>query len=117
MKLPTLPKADLPRINAWVETLRGIAAILFIPCLCLYAIGLVYLMREFAIMGPESVRLKVVDWYGWALIGLIINIGLGSMWLQKRNMKFSGTTPGGAGFNIDVDDEEEDDEPRRRRHD
>lgn len=105
-KLPKLPRADLPRIAAWVNVLRDVAALLFIPAVCLWAAGLVYLMRDFAIMGPPDTRLAVVNHFGYALYGLIGVIALGSLWYQKREINASGTTPGGAGFNLNVGNDE-----------
>lgn len=102
--LPKLPKADLPRLTAWVELLRSVAALLFIPFLCLYAAGFVFLLWQFGHLGPESVRLHVVDWFGYALLGTLALIGLGVLWLQKRDIP-DVTVQGPGGFSVGINND------------
>lgn len=89
---------DLKRVGEWISMGRDLAALLFIPFLCLYGAIMVYVLVRF--FGnherPESVVLAVVNYLGAALIGLCILIGLGVLWLQRRNIPtLSVTTPMG----------------------
>lgn len=89
-----LPKVDLKRVGEWIDTGRSLAALLFIPFLCLYACGLVYILW----LGGwgENTAVERVKWLGISLLGLIILIGLGVLWLQRRDIpSFSVTTPWG----------------------
>lgn len=95
----TWPKVrvDLKRVGEWIETGRSLAALLFIPFLCLYAAALVAIfVRVFAQMGSEAITLKVVDFLGVTLIGIVILIAFGVLWLQRREIpSLSITTPWG----------------------
>lgn len=79
---------DLKRVGDWISVGRDLAALLFIPFLCLYAAALVWILVE-VYSGPEqteTVILVIVNYIGSALIGLLILIGLGVLWLQRRNI-------------------------------
>lgn len=101
LKLPTFqwPKnVDLKRVGEWISTLRDLAALLFIPFLCLYGVVLVAILwRVFGSVERDvSIQLAAVNYIGAALIGLLILIGLGVLWLQRRNIpSLSVTTPMG----------------------
>lgn len=82
------PPFDLKRVGEWISMFRDLAALLFIPFLCLYGALLVLLLwRVFGTADrPEAVVLAVVNFLGGALMGLVILIGLGVLWLQRRNI-------------------------------
>ena len=89
---------DLKRVGEWINTGRDLAALLFIPFLCLYGVFLVAILwRVFGKADRDvAVQLAVVNYLGATLIGLIILIGLGVLWLQRRNIpSLSITTPMG----------------------
>jgi len=89
---------DLKRVGEWISMLRDLAALLFIPFLCLYGAIMVYvLVKVFGTADrPENVVLAVVNYLGASLIGLCILIGLGVLWLQRRNIPtMTVTTPMG----------------------
>jgi hypothetical protein len=89
---------DLKRVGEWISMLRDLAALLFIPFLCLYGVILVAILwRVFGDMERDvTIQLAVVNYIGGALIGLLILIGLGVLWLQRRNIpSLSVTTPMG----------------------
>ncbi|QHJ75227.1 membrane protein [Brevundimonas phage vB_BsubS-Delta] len=94
IKLPV----DLKRVGEWISMLRDLAALLFIPFLCFYGAIMVYVLIRFfgTPERPESVVLAVVNYLGAALVGLCVLIGLGVLWLQRRNIPtLSVTTPMG----------------------
>lgn len=93
---------DLRRVGEWISMGRDLAALMFIPFLCAYGATLVWILVDvFATPDrPESVVLAVVNYLGGALIGLLVLIGLGVLWLQRRNIPtLSVTTPMGT-FNM-----------------
>ncbi len=94
IKLPV----DLKRVGEWISMGRDLAALLFIPFLCLYGAIMVYVLIRFfgSAERPESIVLAVVNYLGAALISLCVLIGLGVLWLQRRNIPtLSVTTPMG----------------------
>lgn len=98
---------NLKRLHEWLDFLRSVAALLFTPVMTLAATGIIALLM-FSFSGhtdPVVVRM-VVQFLGYTLMGLVILIGFGLMWTQKRNLKISGTGPNGTGFSVDTDDDE-----------
>lgn len=79
-----LPKADLNRAGEWVEFGRSLAALLFIPCLCIYAVLMVLLMWKGG--WADDTQAQRLDYFGYALIGLLVLIGLGLFWVQRREL-------------------------------
>lgn len=83
-----MPQVNLRRVGEWISMGRDLAALLFIPFLCFYGALLVVLLWKGFGTGehPEAVVLAVVNYLGGALVGLVILIGLGVLWLQRRNI-------------------------------
>lgn len=98
IKLPV----DLKRVGEWISMLRDLAALLFIPFLCFYGAIMVYVLIRFfgTADRPESVVLAVVNYLGAALVGLCVLIGLGVLWLQRRNIPTLSVTTAMGTVNI-----------------
>ena len=98
IKLPV----DLKRVGEWISMLRDLAALLFIPFLCFYGAIMVYVLIRFfgTPERPESVVLAVVNYLGAALVGLCVLIGLGVLWLQRRNIPTLSVTTAMGTVNI-----------------
>lgn len=103
VKLPV----DLKRVGEWISILRDLAALLFIPFLCLYGTLLTILLwRAFGGHDrPVEVVVAVVNFLGAALVGLVILIGLGVLWLQRRNIPSLSITTGMGTVNIGSGDD------------
>lgn len=101
---PRAPRqpVNLERVDRWLVTLRDLLALLFIPALCVYATGLVLILwLAFGKHEDSAVVLRVVDALAWALIGLLALIGLGTLWLQRREIPNIQIT-GPAGLNVNI---------------
>ena len=98
IKLPV----DLKRVGEWISMGRDLAALLFIPFLCLYGAIMVFVLIKFfgTTDRPESVVLAVVNYLGAALVGVCILIGLGVLWLQRRNIPTLSVTTAMGTVNI-----------------
>ena len=86
-----MPQVDLKRWGEWVEFGRSLAALLFVPCLCLYGIGLVLLIWKGG--WSAATEAQRLDYFGYALLGILVLIGLGLVWAQRRdipNINISG---------------------------
>ena len=89
--------ARVDAFGRWVDVLRNLAAILFIPFLCVYAAGIVLILwQDFGATGDKVVTLRVVDYLGATLLGLMVLIALGTLWYQRREVpSLSVKTPWG----------------------
>lgn len=78
---------------------RDWCAILYTPVLTLCAAGLVWII----VWGgwPADTAAQRLTFLGWTLMGLLVLIGLGTFFLQRRTVDVKGTLPGGATFEID----------------
>lgn len=86
-----LPKADLNRWGEWVEFGRSLAALLFVPCLCIYAVLMVLLIWKGG--WSDDTQAQRLDYFGYSLLGILVLIGLGLVWAQRRdipNINISG---------------------------
>lgn len=88
-----------PRMSAALEIARTVAAILFIPALCVFGAGLVYILW---LGGWEVATAETrIHYLGSALIGVMVLIACGVLWLQKRDLpSVSVKAPGGAEVTI-----------------
>lgn len=100
--LPPIPRADLKRLGEWIEALRSLAALLFIPALCAYGAALVYVLV--ALPWPEATASQRITFIGSALIGVLLLIGLGTLWLQRRDIP--NVSISGPGFQATISDAE-----------
>lgn len=98
---------DLKRWLEWIDTGRSLAALLFIPVISLMGIGLTLILwLSFGRHGDVLVILAVVKWLGITLVGTLVLIGLGTLWLQRRDLpNLSIQTPWGSATLSGDDDE------------
>lgn len=98
---------NLKRLHEWLDFLRSVAALLFMPVVSLGASAIIALLMIFFAGHPDPIVVQlVVRFLGYTLMGLVILLGFGLMWTQKRNLKISGTGPNGTGFSVDTDDDD-----------
>ena len=100
---------NLKRLNEWVEFLRNVAALLFMPAVSLMAAAIVaILMIAFAGHADPIVVQMVVRFLGWTLMGLVLLLGCALFWIQRRDLPdITIKTPGGLEVSLDNGDEKE----------
>lgn len=95
---------DLERASKLVALARDIAAVLFIPFSCLYAAGLVLILWQGH--WPEATAPQRIQFLGIALLGMLVLVALGMLWLQRRDIpKIKASWVGGK-LELEADDGE-----------
>ena len=103
---------NLKRLHEWVEFLRSVAALLFMPAVSVMAAGIVaILMFSFAGHTDPIVVQMVVRFLGWTLMGLVLLLGCALFWIQRRDLPdITIKTPGGLEVSLDNNAEERTDD-------
>lgn len=105
---------NLDRIANWLIVLRDLAALLFVPFLCAYAAALVWIIWKGG-WSDHTQEIRI-QYLGMALIGLLILVAFGVLWLQRREIPEISlqTSWGRARIGSGRGDEEDDQETRRK---
>ena len=100
MHLPTIKLPTIQQLTKLTGLLRDLAAVLFTPCLTLYAVGVTYIIWRGP--WPEGSAETQLMYLGVALIASLFVIALGSFWLQRRSIPEFKVSGGPTGFNAEI---------------